>query len=119
MPQLTLEYSANILEKSHLTSLLKSCHELIANELPTKIESCKSRAIERDIYCVGDGNAQNAFVHVVLKVMPGRDEATRIKVGEKLLELLKMHFGKSLEMLKLQITIELDELSTTYFKAAS
>jgi 5-carboxymethyl-2-hydroxymuconate isomerase len=118
MPQLTLEYSSNIIEKTNLVSLLKSCHELIASELPANIASCKSRAMERDVYCVGDGNLQNAFVHLTLNVLPGRDEAARTRVGEKLLALLKDYFSRSLASLQLQITVELDELPKTYFKFA-
>lgn len=119
MPQLTLEYSSNIIEKNNLIFLLKSAHELIAKELPANIASCKSRAMQRDVYCVGDGDASNAFVHLVLKVLPGRDIDVRTAVGQSLIALLKKYFAESLAKLNLQITVELDELPKTYFKLVS
>lgn len=119
MPQLTLEFSANILEKKSLTALLKNCHEIIAENLPTSIESCKSRAHECEIYCVGDGQPHNAFVHVNLKVLPGRSVEQKTLVANKVMDKLKEYFADSLNQFKLQITLEIEDLQTTYFKFAS
>lgn len=119
MPQLTVEFSSNILEKKSLSNLLKNCHEIIAEHLPTKIESCKSRAHECQIYCVGDGQPDNAFVHVSLKVLPGRSDEQKTVVANKVMDKLKEYFADSLSKFKLQITLEIEDLQTTYFKFAS
>lgn len=119
MPHLVLEFTSNIVEKSNLTSLLKQCHLVLSDMLPTELVSCKSRAVERDIYCIGDGNGNGAFVHVDLRVMPGRDKETLQMVGQRLMDILKAHFSESLKVFQLQITLEINELATTYFKAKS
>lgn len=119
MPQLTLELSDNVLEKHDLNNLFQRCHLILAEILPTSIESCKSRAIEHTAYYIGNGAANNAFVHVNLKIMAGRSYDTQNTAGLEVMELLKSHFAKSLATLNLQITLEIDELQKTYYKIVS
>lgn len=119
MPQLTLEFSENVIEKNELDNLFQRCHMVLAEILPTSIESCKSRAIEHKIYYIGNGAPNNAFVHVNLKIMAGRSYDTQNAAGHEVMELLKTHFAKSLAKLNLQITLEIDELQKTYYKIVS
>lgn len=117
MPHVILEYSANIHEKQELQSLLLTCHKKIAETLPTQLASCKGRVVEHAIYCVGDGNPKNAFVHLGVKVLQGRTPEQLKIVSTALLEILKERFHKSFEKLHLQITVEIDELQANYAKA--
>ena len=110
MPQLRLEFSPNIIEKNNMANLFQECHSILEKMLPTDINTCKSRAIECETFYVGDGNSNNAFVHVSLKVMPGRDEDVLKNVGETMMGLLQQHFSNSLQKLRLQITLEIMEL---------
>ncbi len=115
MPQLILDYSSNIIEKTQLADLLKKINVFLSEQLPTNLSSCKSRAIKQDVFCVGDGNSNNAFVHINLKIMPGRDMEKLNKVGNAILAILKDYFHQSLDQLNLQITLEIEEIQT-YFK---
>lgn len=119
MPQLRLEFSSNVLEKTNMTSLFHECHLILEKTLPTQINTCKSRAIECDLFYVGNGNQNNAFVHVSLKVLPGRDVETLKKLGEVMMDLFQKYFADSMQKLNLQITLEIMELEKTYFKVAS
>lgn len=116
MPQLILEYSSNILEKDNLFDILKNLNCYLSEKLPTELVSCKSRSIEHRMFCVGDGNKRNAFVHINLKVMPGRNLEKLNNVGNGMMDILKQYFHQSAKQLNLQITLEIDELQTTYFK---
>ena len=117
MPHLTLEYSSNIQDKNNLVNLLKECNQLLAENLPTALGNCKSRAVERSIYCVGEGSPNNAFLHVQLKIMPGRTEEKLKAVSEAMMKLLKQHLSKSCENLNIELTIEIEELQKTYYKS--
>lgn len=116
MPQLILEYSANVFEKNNSPELFKKLHLLLTEMLPTQLASCKSRAIEYNTYCVGDGNVDNAFVHINLKVLSGRSVDTLQNTGNKIIEILKNHFSESMQKLNLQMSVEISELAKTYFK---
>ncbi|MDQ2993548.1 MAG: 5-carboxymethyl-2-hydroxymuconate Delta-isomerase [Pseudomonadota bacterium] len=118
MPQLVLEFSANITEKNTMNILFSECHTALATMLPAELASCKSRAYESSFFCVGDGRKDNAFVHVALKVLTGRSVETLNRVGEHLLTILKRYFAQSSHDLNLQISLEIMELENTYFKSA-
>src|SRR3990167_10567642 len=105
MPQLILEFSSNIIEKNDFTDLFQECHAALSQMLPTNIMDCKSRAIEYNNYFIGDMNKNNAFIHITLKVMPGRTTQILENVAAAIMQILKKHFAKSLHELKLQITL--------------
>ena len=115
MPHLILEYSANVIEPD-FSALFKECHALLANRLPTQITSCKSRAIKCENYHVGMGDIHNGFIHVTLKIMPGRTLEVLQATGQALLELVKKYFSKSLQDLQLEISLEFNEIQQPYFK---
>ena len=116
MPQLILEYSSNIIEKNNLINLLKNINKFLSESLPTELSSCKSRSVECGVYCIGDGSPRNAFVHVTLKIMPGRNLNKLTDVCNGVMNILKEYFHESAQKLNLQITLEIDELQKTYFK---
>jgi 5-carboxymethyl-2-hydroxymuconate isomerase len=116
MPQLRLEYSANIIEKNNMASLFQECHSILEKMLPADINACKSRAIECSNYYVGNGHPENAFVHLSLAVLPGRKTETLKNTGEMIHGILKSHFSQSFKKLNLQITLEVRELGL-YFKS--
>lgn len=119
MPHLVLEFSSNIIEKNNIQSLFKNCHSILEMMLPTNLISCKSRSIECNIFYIGDGQPKNAFVHLTLKVMPGRSPDTLKTLGDAIMNLLRSHFTESLKHLNLQITLEIIKLQKTYFKITS
>ena len=115
MPHLILEYSANVIEPN-FSELFRECHQLLASQLPTKIENCKSRTIKCLNYYVGEGIADSAFVHVTLKIMPGRSQAVLQTAGQGLLALLKKYFSESCQQLNLGFSVEINELTLPYAK---
>lgn len=116
MPHLVLEFSDNILEKRDFSDLFQKCHVILSQTLPSDIEGCKSRAIEQKIYYIGNGSASHAFVHVSLKVMPGRSLDTLQQTGENLMKVFKNYFSESFKKFKLQLTLEITELEKIYLK---
>ncbi|MBS0351317.1 MAG: 5-carboxymethyl-2-hydroxymuconate Delta-isomerase [Proteobacteria bacterium] len=115
MPHVVLEYSANVIEPDFF-ELFRECHQLLEKQLPAQIKSCKSRAVKCANYYVGEGMADNAFVHVTLKVMPGRPRAVLQAIGRELLVLLKKYFSESARQLNLGFSVEINELALPYTK---
>jgi 5-carboxymethyl-2-hydroxymuconate isomerase len=117
MPHLVLDYSNNIREKKEFKDLFLQLHQILVTVASASLESCKSRAVERDMYCVGNGDSKNAFVHLEIRLAEGRSLKVREKVGRKMLEVLGEYFSKSLRDLNLQITVESKEFPRSlYFK---
>lgn len=119
MPHLTLEYSSNIKERDFKT-IFHELHKILVTVCSASLESCKSRAIQHEIFYIGDGNPKNAFVHLEICLADGRPLKIREEVGQQMLEVLSKYFSKSLRDLNLQITVESKEFQRKlYFKIPS
>jgi 5-carboxymethyl-2-hydroxymuconate isomerase len=116
MPHIILEYSENIIEQGEFSELFQTLHLLLTELLPTQLNSCKSRALKCTSFFLGDGYHQNAFVHVTIKVLPGREKSHLDSVAQKILPQLERFFSESLSHLNIQISLEIKDLSTNYFK---
>lgn len=119
MPHIVVEYSSNIKETVN-ASLLASLHHILVTTASATLASCKSRAVERSLFYVGNGEMRNAFVHIEVRLAEGRTAAIREKVGEQMLQVLNDYFVDSLEELNMQITVEVQEFPKQfYFKIPS
>lgn len=115
MPHLTLEYSSDLPAETASEALLLELHGIVAREGGIPIANCKSRAVERRLFAVGDGSADEGFVHLDVAFLEGRGDDVRRKVGEALLEELVAIYADSER--SLQITVEVRDIhSAGYFK---
>lgn len=115
MPQILLECTQNVIEQN-LSPLLLDIHKILTENLPTQIDSCKTRVMRHDEYLVGDGVPEKAFVHLSIGVLSGRSTETLNQISVLLMEKLQKTFSVSLENLKLQITIAIQNLPEVYLK---
>lgn len=116
MPQIVLRCTANIPEKNNLRPLLATIQDVLVEDLPTQLHNCKSHVDLVEQFYIGDSDSQNAFVHLEIKILPGRTQGTLKTVAEKLLAILKQFFRESSEHLNLQIGVEMNELQNVYLK---
>lgn len=72
MPHLKVEYSGNLEPRIDFAALLRSAHEAAFDVGCFAPNSIRSRAVRRDVFVVGDGDPANAFVHVEIRIRPGR-----------------------------------------------
>lgn len=116
MPHLVLEYSDNVKEKS-FKPLFQQLHQIVVKVCSASLDSCKSRAVPRENFYIGDGDPKNAFVHLDICLAEGRSIEVRKEVGRQILKILGKHFSQSLKELNLQITVESREFrKDLYFK---
>ena len=116
MPHIVLEHSSNLFEKHEITKVFHQIHAFLSEALPTNLANCKSRAYECKTCNIGNGDPKNAFVHLTLKILPGRPDGVLQALGKRLMDLLSVSFPHSMADLNLDITLEICELSTAYFK---
>ncbi|KVD82957.1 5-carboxymethyl-2-hydroxymuconate isomerase [Burkholderia sp. ABCPW 14] len=114
MPHIIVEYTANIRDDARIPVLLKTVNEtLIAQGGVFPTGGIRSRAIELQDYCVADGTADDAFVHVTFKIGSGRDEATKKAACDALFDAIKAHFAALYARRSLALSMELTEFSET------
>jgi 5-carboxymethyl-2-hydroxymuconate isomerase len=120
MPHLRLEYSDNLKEELDMQVLFASLHEILVKTAPAELKDCKSCAIKCKELLLGNGDPQNAFIHVDILLAEGRSLATRQTIGQQILKHLEEYFAFSLQTLCLQITVQVREFpKDLYFKASS
>jgi 5-carboxymethyl-2-hydroxymuconate isomerase len=117
MPHAILEYSQNVIDVVDPHDLFRRLHEIMTSAGPFALSDIKSRIYECDHFYVADGNPHNAFVHLSLAVLEGRDPEILRQVGERALDLLHEAYAESRASLNCQLTVEVREMARPlYFK---
>jgi 5-carboxymethyl-2-hydroxymuconate isomerase len=107
MPHCELEYSDNVLDKPDNHTILKAIHNVLVETKSFSLNDIKSRVIVHHHYLIGDGMQDRAFVALKISVLSGKDETIKKRISENCIEILKDFFPKSVEKLKLSITVQI------------
>lgn len=120
MPHTTLEYTSTIAEQPDFQAFWDQLHRFLSEECPFNLKDIKSRAYRCDEFRMAGGGRDLAFVHLTILVLEGRDPAVLAKAGNGALDLLKVHFARTLETLQADLTVEVRGMNRDgYFKASS
>ncbi len=112
MPHITVEYTANLKRDADIPGLLAKINGvMIAQDGVFPVGGIRSRAVELTDYRVADGGADDAFVHVTVKIGAGREEAVKKKAFDALFETIKAHFADLYATRYLALSMEIDEFS--------
>jgi 5-carboxymethyl-2-hydroxymuconate isomerase len=110
MPHFIIEYSSNLDDEIKMQRLMSALQDTALETGVFPLGGIRFRAVRCDTYLIADGDPENAFVHMTLKLGHGRDEATRKEVAEKLFESLKKYFEPVFARRPLGLSFELVEL---------
>jgi 5-carboxymethyl-2-hydroxymuconate isomerase len=69
VPLLTLEYTANISQDVPLPNLFATLHQVLSDLTGISLDNFKSRAVRRDHFHIGAGQAGNAFAHLEIRIL--------------------------------------------------
>jgi 5-carboxymethyl-2-hydroxymuconate isomerase len=120
MPHVILEYSANILDDADFPHMFARLHQLLVEQGKCRLDDIKSRAIGCEHYRVGDGDERNAFAHLTLCLLEGRDADALQALGEACLELMQTFYANSLAEQRCDLTVEIRPMRRdSYFKVSS
>ncbi len=109
MPQIRLEYSANLKTSVNFSELLYGIHEITTKTIRCDINDCKSRIIAYDNYFIGKGEKNNAMVHLEINILEGRTDEQKSELAKLLLDYLESSFNNNKE-LNIQITTEIKDI---------
>ena len=79
MAHAIVEYSANLEEKIDLKGLVDEIHDACIKTGVFPLSGMRTRAARRETYKIADGNLDACFIHLQLKLGPGREEAIKKK----------------------------------------
>ena len=115
MPKISIEYTKNLLIDEIKKDLVLEIHKIINKLVSINIENCKTRILQLQDFYVGNGEDYHAFFHVEIRFLEGRNEQLKNQLGKKILELLKKSLENSLNKLKVQITVLIEDLPKRYY----
>ena len=110
MPHLVLEYSANVPDRPDFRRVLLDLHEaLIASALFDR-KDLKSRAVRHDVFAVGDGAEDRAFVALSIAILDGRPDEVKAALSEAALDVLLCAFPRLVAGGRGAISVEVRDL---------
>lgn len=109
MPHIIVEYSENLAPKLDIAPLLQDLHTSISGMHNVALDRIKTRAYAAPHFIVGDQGTNAGFVHVQLRLMPGRSDDQKTDLSGRLLAATKKYIDQ-IQHLKTSITIEVAEL---------
>ena len=111
MAHIIVEYSENLdQKKSCRVDLLAQLSQaaVTTNFLP--LAGIRARAYCSDAYRVGDGQVDGAFVHVEIRIGPGRDSSAQQHIAQSVFDALTKYFAHESQAIPLALSVELTVL---------
>ncbi len=110
MAHIVIEISDNVRERTDLDALLERTHAAALTTGVFPIGGLRTRIEERTAYRIADGNPDNAFVHVTMRIGAGRDEATKRAAAQAVFDVVCAALAPAFAASPLAISLELQEI---------
>ena len=110
MPHLIVEYSANIEEEIDLLGFMEKLRDAAVQSGVMALGGIRVRAERRDQYLIADGDPENGFVHIMVRLAQGRPLEVRKQFADDLYALASEHLDAIFGLRGFGLTIELVEI---------
>jgi 5-carboxymethyl-2-hydroxymuconate isomerase len=110
MPHCILEASANLLDQPDWAGLLREVNGTLAATGLFKVADIKSRFRSHEVFAIGDGAADQAFVTLNVQILDGRTDEVKARLSEALLPLLARAFPRTLAGMKCSLTVQITDI---------
>ena len=109
MPHIRIEYTRNLDAVVKEGGLLRAVHAAAAGCGVFPLWGVRTFAQPVDAYCVAQADAGNGFVHIAVRIAPGRSEAVRRQVAQRLLDAALACLAPRFEAGRIGCQVELSE----------
>jgi 5-carboxymethyl-2-hydroxymuconate isomerase len=114
MPHIIVEYSSNLRESLRPELFIQEVHNAAVKTGAFGASTLRTRASERTCYRVGDGHPENGFVHIVMRIRPGRGREEKLKLGESIFSVICDYLKPIFDSRPLGLTYEIQEIDTDF-----
>jgi 5-carboxymethyl-2-hydroxymuconate isomerase len=113
MPQITIEYSRNIEQRTDIASLVRIVHEAARSSgLFERGFGIRTRAAPRDTYAIANGDPANGFVAVIVRIAAGRSERQREHLADVVFAAVCRTLESAIASTPLAISLEVQEIAS-------
>jgi 5-carboxymethyl-2-hydroxymuconate isomerase len=116
MPHCILEASDNLLDQPDWTGLLREINgTLVATGLFTAAD-IKSRLLRHEVFAIGDGAPDQAFVTLNVQILGGRADEVKAQLSEALLPLLTAAFPLTFAKMTCSLTVQITDIHRASYR---
>lgn len=113
MPQITVDYSAELDDTFDRRGFALALHPLVAETVSAGVPACKTRFLRAEDSVVGDAATGDSLVNVSIAMRPGRTPETKAQLTEAVLELLAGYL-KPVDGLTVHASAEVRDLDASF-----
>lgn len=110
MPHIVIDYSANLDTEISPERLVEAIHAAALGQPAFDAAGIRTRLARREVFRVADGNPDNAYIAVTVRIGPGRDAALRRTISEALMKALFASVSDIYAQRGLALSVEVAEL---------
>jgi 5-carboxymethyl-2-hydroxymuconate isomerase len=112
MPQITIEYSRNVESRFDVRALVDAVHEAARSTgFFDRGNGIRTRAVPRDVFRVADGDPENGFVAVLVRMAEGRTVEQRTRVADDVFAAVCRMLATASATTPLAISLEVQEIA--------
>ena len=115
MPILNFEYTSNLNIDTKIKSFLLETHDILVKEIKTDLRTCRSSISKISDYIIGDGNPNNAYIILRIKMLPGRNNDIKNHTGKRLLEKIFHDFSDEIKARDTQVRVYVTEIDKNHY----
>ncbi|ENV32865.1 5-carboxymethyl-2-hydroxymuconate Delta-isomerase [Acinetobacter gerneri] len=119
MPQMIVEYSDNIRNLQKQQLLLDLNQALFATGLVDYPKNIKSRIRENHDFLIGFGEDAQAYIHVHIYILTGRNAAEKKQIADALSDALTAFKAYQAKDVEIQLCVELTEMPLQDYRKVS
>lgn len=115
MPQITVEYSAELADLFDRREFALLLHKTAAPLINSDLDGFKTRFHPITESVIGDGAPDQAMVHVELAILSGRGQEVKRELADAAAELLDRHLRPA-PGLRVQLTVEVRDMDRDIYR---
>jgi len=116
MPHCILEASDNLLDQPDWPALLRQVNGALVATGLFQAADIKSRFLRHDVFAIGDGSPDQAFVTLNVQILGGRPDDVKALVSEALLAVLVPAFPRTLAGMKTSLTVQITDIHRASYR---
>jgi 5-carboxymethyl-2-hydroxymuconate isomerase len=107
MPHITIQYSANIEPRADIQAFCEALRAAAASLDIFPADGVRVRALRSEYYAIADGNPDNAFVDISVRLREGRALAARQRATEALFAAAKEFLADVIATQPIMLSMEM------------
>jgi len=110
MPHISIEYSANLEERTDIQALCEVLRSEAAGIDAFPTPGIRVRALRANHYSIADGDPKHAFVDISIRLRAGRPQDVKESAVKRLFEAAKTFLEPVLETSSLALSLEMRDI---------